>query len=59
VVLFVFFADRDNFIKIPNPQIICRSMQRNARRQICAIADFTFLGENKMLPEKVGWKIRR
>ena len=45
MVLFVFFADRDNFYKIPNPQIICRSLWRNARRQICAIADFIFLGE--------------
>lgn len=50
-----FFADRDNFIKIPNPQIIYRSLWRNARRQICAITDFIFLGE-KMLPEKLAGK---
>jgi len=27
--------------------------------KFASVADFIFLGENKMLPEKVGWKIRR
>jgi len=56
VVLFVFFADRDNFIKIPNPQIICYSLWRNARRQICAIADFTFWAKIKCFPKKLTGK---